>query len=204
MKSFMTIVLAFVGNAAAQTTTVSVLNPFFGNHSFDASVQDANLAATTYVLGCPNDSTSDQCRADNVGLTLVGGPATAAVYITNSANDVLVVYNGTISGNALEYHSNATTKGKTLMQDNVVISPLTDPTLRSPITVTAGLERLAAQSTVPTATATGSGAAQTGIPPESGQAAPTSTMPNAAVTWKGQKSAWAGALTLAGVMMLWR
>ncbi|KAK1988944.1 hypothetical protein LZ30DRAFT_697422 [Colletotrichum cereale] len=93
MRGFANIVLALVGTAAAQTTTViEVVNPFFGNNPYDASVVDANPTATTYAVYCQKNSTSYQCRDDPAGLTmtLVGGPSTVEVHVERPKSELYV------------------------------------------------------------------------------------------------------------------
>lgn len=82
--------LAFLGAAVAQTTTVEVLNPYFGRHPFDASVQAADATATTYILSCQKNSTIPVCGGDtaDLALTLVGGPSTVEVHITRASSDM--------------------------------------------------------------------------------------------------------------------
>ncbi|KAK1635155.1 hypothetical protein BDP81DRAFT_462207 [Colletotrichum phormii] len=223
MKHYTTILLALLGTAAAQTTSViSVLNPYFGDNPYDASIKDANPTATTYVVSCQTDSTNYQCRQDPSGLamTLIGGPSTVELHIERTASKVSIEYIGTVSDGALYYHVVATKSGSTVTQTDTSVSPL-GTSLYVPLTVTAGLEKLqqaqagatttAAATATATSTATSTALAQSGSRSGSGsgsaaatattaQASSTST-PNAAAPRVGRDGVLVGAVAAAGFMM---
>ncbi|KAK1507116.1 uncharacterized protein CCOS01_16375 [Colletotrichum costaricense] len=216
MKHCTTALLAFVGIAAAQTTSViSVLNPYFGDNPYDASIKDANPTATTYIVSCQTNSTNYQCRADPSALmTLVGGPSTMELHIDHTASGVSIEYIGTVSGDGLDYQQIVTKSGNTAMMANMRLSPLTATSLYVPLTVTAGLEKLqqaqtgATATATATATASSSGSAQSGSGSGSGsaasatsaQASSTST-PNAAAPRVARDGLLAGAIAAVGFMM---
>ncbi|OHE95686.1 hypothetical protein CORC01_08970 [Colletotrichum orchidophilum] len=204
---------ALLGTATAQTTSViSVLNPYFGNNPYDASIKAANPTATTYIVSCQTNSTNYQCRADPSGLamTLVGGPSTMELHIERTASGISIEYIGTISDGYLDYHAVATSSGKTVALTEMRISPLTGTSLYVPLTVTAGLEKLQQAQTgataTATATATSTGSAQTGSGSGSGatatnaQASSTSTH-NVAAPRGGQNGLLAGAVVVVGLLM---
>ncbi|KAJ0305178.1 hypothetical protein COL5a_010215 [Colletotrichum fioriniae] len=216
MNRCTTALLALVGIAAAQTTSViSVLNPYFGDNPYDASIKDANPTATTYIVNCQANSTNYQCRADPSALmTLVGGPSTMELHIDHAASGVSIEYVGTISGDGLDYQQIVTKSGNTAMMADMRLSPLTATSLYVPLTVTAGLEKLqqaqtgATATAIATATASSTGSAQSGSGSESGsaatatsaQASSTSTA-NAAAPRAGRDGLLAGALAAVGLMM---
>ncbi|UQC76005.1 uncharacterized protein CLUP02_17515 [Colletotrichum lupini] len=195
----------FVGITAAQTTSViSVLNPYFGDNPYDASIKDANPTATTYIVSCQTNSTNYQCRADPSALmTLVGGPSTMELHIDHTASGVSIEYIGTVSGDGLDYQQIVTKSGNTAMMANMRLSPLTATSLYVPLTVTAGLEKLqqaqtgATATATATATASSSGSAQSGsgsaASATSAQASSTST-PNAAAPRVARDGLLAGAI----------
>ncbi|GKT45636.1 uncharacterized protein ColSpa_05817 [Colletotrichum spaethianum] len=229
MKSFSKVLLALLGSAAAQTTTViEVVNPFFGNNPYDASVVNVNPTATTYAVYCQTNSTNYQCRNDPAGLvlTLVGGPSTVEVHVERPKSELYdlahgelclmgsvlmargtsTAYIGTISGDQLDYHVVATQSGQTIKMADMVLSPVTNSDARVPLTITAGIEKLQAQATAAatTTTTTESSGAQTGPSATGTQASPTST-PNAAVSRAGQDAllaGLAGAAAVAAVMLI--
>ncbi|KAL2876414.1 hypothetical protein SGCOL_008414 [Colletotrichum sp. CLE4] len=223
MKHYTTILLAILGTATAQTTSViSVLNPYFGDNPYDASIKDANPTATTYVVSCQTDSTNYQCRDDPSGLamTLIGGPSTVELHIERTASKVSTEYIGTVSDGVLYYHAVVTKSGSTVTQTDTSVSPL-GTSLYVALTVTAGLEKLqqaqagatttAAATATATSTAASTASAQSGSRSESGsgsaaatattaQAASTST-PNAAAPRVGRDGMLVGAVAAAGFMM---
>ncbi|KZL83368.1 hypothetical protein CI238_12376 [Colletotrichum incanum] len=206
MKGSTKVLFALLSSAAAQTTTVvEVVNPYFGNNPFDASVMDANPTATTYAVYCQKNSTNYQCRDDPAGLTLtlVGGPSTVEVHIQRPKSELSTEFIGTISGDQLNYQEVVTKSGNTVMLAAMVMSPVTNSDARVPLTITAGIEKLQAQATA--AATTQSSGAQTGPTATGTQAFPTST-PNAAVLRAGQKGLLAGfaaaAAAAAAVMLV--
>ncbi|GKT62032.1 hypothetical protein ColTof4_02340 [Colletotrichum tofieldiae] len=206
MKGFTKVTFALLGSAAAQTTTVvEVVNPYFGNNPYDASVVDANPTATTYAVYCQKNSTNYQCRDDPAGLvlTLVGGPSTVEVHIERPKSELSTEFIGTISGDQLDYQEVVTKSGKTVMLAAMVLSPVTNSDARVPLTITAGIEKLQAQATATAAATTQSSGAQTGPTATGTQASPTST-PNAAVLradQKGRLAGFAGAAAAVAVML---
>ncbi|KXH65759.1 hypothetical protein CSAL01_12517 [Colletotrichum salicis] len=219
VKHYTTVLLALLGTAAAQTTSViSVLNPYFGDNPYDASIKDANPTATTYIVSCQTDSTNYQCRQDPSGLamTLIGGPSTVELHIERTASQISIEYIGTVSDGALYYHVVATKSGSTVTQTDTSVSPL-GTSLYVPLTVTAGLGKLqqaqagATTTAVATATTTSTALAQNGSRSGSGsgsaaatattaQASLTST-PNAAAPRVGRDGMLVGAVAAAGFMM---
>ncbi|KAK1596390.1 uncharacterized protein LY79DRAFT_544643 [Colletotrichum navitas] len=206
MRGLAKLVLAFVGTAAAQTTTViEVVNPYFGNNPYDASVVDANPTATTYAVYCQKNSDTYQCRDDPAGLilTLVGGPSTVEVHVERPKSKYSDEFIGTILSDRLDYRVVATLSGRVVATTDAVLSPLTNPDLRVPLTVTAGIEKLQAQATTTTMTTTEPGGAQTGPTATSVEASPTST-PNTAAsrgTRSGVLVSFAGAAAVAVVVL---
>ncbi|KAK2776793.1 hypothetical protein CKAH01_03285 [Colletotrichum kahawae] len=197
MKHSTPVLVAFIGMAAAQTTTkIDVVVPYMGNSSFHASVQDAKSAATTYILGCEADITKGGCVADEDsvmngawdGLTIINGPKTVALHHTYSDKDMSIGFEGSIEGSTMRVVETQTQSGSTVRMGvwNVDTQNFTVA-----LTVTAGVDKLAAQATAETgASATGSGAAQTGES-ATGSATPTST-PNAAAARFGKADLWMG------------
>ncbi|KAI8275317.1 hypothetical protein K4K59_010258 [Colletotrichum sp. SAR11_240] len=204
MKHSAPVLVAFIGMAAAQTTTkIDVVVPYMGNSSFHASVQDAKPAATTYILGCEADIAKGGCVADEDsvmngtwdGLTIINGPKTVALHHTYSDKDMSIGFEGSIEGSTMRVVETQTQSGSTVRMGvwNVDTQNFTVA-----LTVTAGLDKLAAQATAETgASATGSGAAQTGGS-ATGSASPTST-PNAAVARFSKADFWVGVAGIGAV-----
>ncbi|KAI8251980.1 hypothetical protein K4K58_008232 [Colletotrichum sp. SAR11_239] len=204
MKHSAPVLVAFIGMAAAQTTTkIDVVVPYMGNSSFHASVQDAKPAATTYILGCEANIAKGGCVAyeDSVmngtwdGLTIINGPKTVALHHTYSDKDMSIGFEGSIEGSTMRVVETQTQSGSTVRMGvwNVDTENFTVA-----LTVTAGLDKLAAQATAETgASATGSGAAQTGGS-ATGSASPTSTS-NAAVARFGKADFWVGVAGIGAV-----
>ncbi|KAK1967119.1 hypothetical protein LY78DRAFT_19293 [Colletotrichum sublineola] len=205
MRSVAKIVLALVGTAAAQTTTVvEVVNPYFGNNPYDASVVDVNPTATTYAVYCQKNSTNYNCRDDPAGLTmtLVGGPSTVEVHVERPKSEISIEFIGTISGDQLDYSAIATRSGKIVTTADMVLSPVTNSDAHVPLTVTGGIEKLQAQTTAASTTTKHSGA-QTG-PTAAGTEASSTSTPNAVAPRAGRNDilvGFAGAAGLAGAML---
>ncbi|KAF3806533.1 hypothetical protein GCG54_00008048 [Colletotrichum gloeosporioides] len=207
MKHSAPALVAFIGMAAAQTTTtkIDVVVPYMGNSSFHASVQDAKPAATTYILGCEADVAKGGCVADEDsvmdgtwdGLTIINGPKTVALHHTYSDKDMSIGFEGSIEGSTMRVVETQTQSGSTVRMGvwNVDIQNFTVA-----LTVTAGLDKLKAQATATAetgASATGSGAAQTGGS-ATGSASPTST-PNAAIARFGKADFWVSIVGIGAV-----
>lgn len=83
---------ATAGLAAAQSTTVvDVLLPMVDSQRIDASVISANPTATTYSLGCPPGTPSDECGLAN-GMELVYGPLTMSYDMSYVVTDAGKTY----------------------------------------------------------------------------------------------------------------
>ncbi|WDK17386.1 hypothetical protein CGRA01v4_08669 [Colletotrichum graminicola] len=110
---------------------------------------------------------------------------------------------GTISGDRLDYRVIATLSGQVVATTDAVLLPVTNPDLRAPLTVTAGIEKLQAQATTTTITTTEPSGAQTDPTATGVEASPTST-PNTAAsraTRSGVLVGFAGAAAVAGVVL---
>ncbi|KAK4226796.1 hypothetical protein QBC38DRAFT_479677 [Podospora fimiseda] len=192
--------------AAAQTSTVVTLFiPLAGDtQTIVGSVIAANPTATTYSIGCPPGTDSNDCGWAT-GVKVINGPKTAALDVSGEDSygsakfgcdlaPETVVCSGKID------RVTTTEEWKNTIPSNELSEFWT------PITITAGLEKLAAGATgtgvsgFTTVTSTGSagGAKETGK--EESASTSTSTGGMAMVT--GMPGVVVGAAALVGAMMI--
>ncbi|KAH0496789.1 hypothetical protein TgHK011_004135 [Trichoderma gracile] len=140
---------------AAQTTTVKLLLPFADPQPLVASVIAADSSATTYAVGCPPGTDSDDCGFAE-SQTITQGPSTYAFTMAYSADDGAYTE---IAHCKLSSAVDVASCSASVSQDDgngntmatASVGTVTFLDLQLPVTVTAGLDKLQA---APGATAT--------------------------------------------------
>ncbi|KAL2148482.1 hypothetical protein VTH82DRAFT_2036 [Thermothelomyces myriococcoides] len=199
--------LASVGLAAAQSSVVTVLLPQFNPQAIDASVIAAAPTATTYRLNCPPGADSSDCGVPPE-YELVYGPSTFGFTVAiedDSAATAACKIN--LSRDTADCVGTVT-EGSSSTVTSEIITGLSS--LLMPITVTAGLDKLAASTTgagtspttaastgtsTSTSTSTSSGAAES-------TAATSSTQSGGVPPQITQNAVLVGAAALVGGAML--
>ncbi|KAL7921199.1 hypothetical protein ACQKWADRAFT_314248 [Trichoderma austrokoningii] len=218
------------GALAAQTTTVSLLLPYGDAQKIDASIIGADSTATTYLFGCPKGEDSSDCGFP-VSQTVTQGPSTWIYSATLTADpaDETGLSGTEVDGGECKLNTKADVAECTMSMSATVTGSTTSMTtvttmtfldIQTPVTVTAGLDKLQAapgstateaSTTAPASTdASSTGSAQsttlakhtsTGTQTGSSTSKPTST--NAAGIVNSQGGLLAGvAAIIGGAMML--
>ncbi|KAK1256313.1 hypothetical protein MKX07_008572 [Trichoderma sp. CBMAI-0711] len=144
---------------AAQTTTVKLLLPFADPQPLVASVVAADSSATTYAVGCPPGTDSDECGFAE-SQTITQGPSTYAFTMAYSGDEGSYTE---IAHCKLSSAVDVASCSASVSQDDgngntmatASVGTVTFLDLQLPVTVTAGLDKLQA---APGATATDSSA----------------------------------------------
>ncbi|CAM1504277.1 Fc.00g018680.m01.CDS01 [Cosmosporella sp. VM-42] len=233
----------FIGaSAAAETTsytTVSLLLPWTdqsGQPDIHASVVAVDATATTYVVKCANGLHWDSINGEvecyfSSTQSIIEGPSTAAVGLTFSRTDYFHMTQTTtcsITSKGEEYTCTAKATGSAdglPVDETYVLSGTGFEKLRSPVTITAGAEKLNArsgssakgtassttsvsvasrtsESVVDSGSETTGTAAATGTGSESAAAATSTSTDNAARPMATQYGVIAGLAALVGGMAM--
>ncbi|KAK1252990.1 hypothetical protein MKX08_004177 [Trichoderma sp. CBMAI-0020] len=217
------------GALAAQSTTVALLLPYADIQTIDASIIGADSTATTYLVGCPKGEDSSDCGFAT-SQTITQGPSTWIYTATFSADpaDETDISGSEVQGGQCKLNTKADNADCTMYMTATFTGAVTSTTsattmtfldVQTPVTVTAGLEKLKAapgstatdaSTTAPASTdASSTGPAQTtlskhtstGTQTGSSTGKPTST--NAAGIVNSQGGLLAGvAAIVGGAMML--
>ncbi|KAJ4294854.1 hypothetical protein N0V88_005091 [Collariella sp. IMI 366227] len=173
MKHATPLVLA-AGLAAAQSTTVvNLLIPAADPQAIVASVISADPTATTYYLKCPDGTDATDCGLAD-GVSVINGPSTLAYTYLFSENSIIAHCSLYSAKDEANCDGTLIEAGTTSLVTEVLTGYLAS---YMPVTVTAGIEKLAAATSAEPTT----GAAPTTVDrPEattlvtSSDAAPTS------------------------------
>ncbi|EHK43382.1 uncharacterized protein TrAtP1_001375 [Trichoderma atroviride] len=217
------------GALAAQSTTVGLLLPYADIQTIDASIIGADSTATTYLVGCPKGEDSSDCGFAT-SQTITQGPSTWIYTATFSADpaDETDLSGSEVQGGSCKLNTKADAADCTMYMTATVTGSVTSTTsattmtfldVQTPVTVTAGFDKLKAapgstatdaSTTAPASTdASSTGPAQTtlskhtstGTQTGSSTSKPTST--NAAGIVNSQGGLLAGvAAIVGGAMML--
>ncbi|KAK4033757.1 hypothetical protein C8A01DRAFT_39765 [Parachaetomium inaequale] len=151
MKYSASLVVA-AGLAAAQSSSavVNVLLPSFGTEAMVASVISAGPTATSYLVNCPTDTSSEDCGLGD-GLKILYGSSTMTYGMTFADTN-------TYTANCkLDPAANTATCEGGVISDgstSTVVAVFTDySTFIVPVTVTAGAEKLSGATEANTNTA---------------------------------------------------
>ncbi|KAK4185087.1 hypothetical protein QBC35DRAFT_30493 [Podospora australis] len=144
---------------AATTSVTSLIMPMLGDdQTIWASVMSAGPDATQYFIACSPDMDDTECGLAN-GFTVVNGPSTLSVSMAMVT--VTAAFSCKLDGrNAVCTGSTTDVEEKTLDIMSETMSNYSQ--FAYPVTITAGLEKLAAAtggSVAPSTTGTGTGAA---------------------------------------------
>ncbi|PNP38696.1 hypothetical protein TGAMA5MH_09422 [Trichoderma gamsii] len=217
------------GALAAQTTTVALLLPYADIQTIDASIIGADSTATTYLVGCPKGEDGSDCGFA-ASQTITQGPSTWIYSATFSADpaDETDLSGSEVQGGECKLNTKADNADCTMYMTATFTGAVTSTTsattmtfldVQTPVTITAGLEKLKAapgstatdaSTTAPASTdASSTGPSQTtlakhtstGTQTGSSTGKPTST--NAAGIVNSQNGLLAGvAAFVGGAMML--
>ncbi|KAM0484383.1 hypothetical protein ACHAPX_001806 [Trichoderma viride] len=221
------------GALAAQSSTVALLLPYADVQKIDASIIAADSTATTYLIGCPKGEDSSDCGFAT-SQTITQGPSTWIYTATFSADpaDETDISGSEVQGGECKLNTKADNADCTMYMTATFTGAVTSTTsattmtfldIQTPVTITAGLDKLKAapgstatdasttapastdasstgpsQTTLAKHTSTGT---QTGTQTGSSTGKPTST--NAAGIVNSQNGLLAGvAAFVGGAMML--
>ncbi|UKZ85255.1 uncharacterized protein TrAFT101_001124 [Trichoderma asperellum] len=149
------------GAMAAQSTVVSLLLPYGDVQKIDASIIGADSTATTYLFGCPKGEDSNDCGFPT-SQTVTQGPSTWIYTETASADpaDETGFSGSEVQGGQCKLNTKADVADCTMYMTATFTGAVTSTTsattmsfldLQTPVTITAGLDKLNA---APGATAT--------------------------------------------------
>ncbi|KAM0328142.1 hypothetical protein ACHAQA_005548 [Verticillium albo-atrum] len=214
--------LALLGAAVAEDVVVTVIMPLFYQPGYiGASVIDVSEDATTFALGCQSQVPKTEC-AITEAVTLVAGPSTMAMtaVLAYESTEIPITMTAECEIDVAANEATCTQYQTLATESSVETTVIPDiASFSSPLTITAGTEKLtdvpgaeasatasgsaAETSSTPTGSASESAATEDSASTAGGEATTTTDDGNAALPRMTQNAVLAGvAAVVGGAMML--